>query len=80
MAREKKIVTIGQLKYRKRLNDKIMKQLIESSEAEGIHLSRTQLLQKQKDILKKVSEDHAMRIKQGKNHAKLMKEENKPEL
>ncbi len=56
-----------------------MKQLIDCAEAEGIHLSKAQLLQKQKDLLKKVSEDHAMRIKQGKNHAKLMKEENDQE-
>lgn len=79
MAKKKKIVTIGQLKYRKRQKDMIMKQLIDYYEVEGIHLSKVQLLQKQKDILKKVSEDHAMRIKSGKNHAKLMKEEDKQE-
>ncbi len=74
MAKKKKIVTIGQLKYQKRQENMVMKQLIEKCEAEGIHLSKSQLLQKQKVILKKISEEHAIRIKCGKKHAKLMKE------
>ncbi len=76
MAKKKKIVTIGQLKYRKRQKDMIMEKLIENAKTEGIHLSESQLIQKQKDIMKRISLDHGSRVKYGKIHAKLMKEEN----
>ncbi len=72
--KKKKVVTIGQLKYQKRQEDMVMKQLIEKCEAEGINLSKSQLLQKQKVILKKISEEHEARIKCGKKHAEFMKE------
>lgn len=74
MANKKKILTIGQLKYRKRLKDLIMKQLIDGGEAEGVRLSKSQLLQVQKYVLKKVSEDHGYRVRMGKEFVKRNRE------
>lgn len=45
MTEKKKIITIGQLKYRKRQEDSVMKEIIDITKSEGIHLSKEQLLQ-----------------------------------
>ncbi len=80
MAKKKKIITIGQLKYLKRQKDLIMKKLLDSAESEGIKLSITQLKLRQRDAMKKISIEHGNRVRCGKNHAKLKKEQDKSEL
>ena len=76
MAKKKeKILTIGQLRYRKNQKDWLMNELLKCAEDEGIHLSKAQLLKVQKYLLKRMSKAHGQRVKKKKNHAKLRRDD-----
>lgn len=75
LRKKNKLVTIGQLRYRKKQIDWVMDELLKGGEEESIHLSKSQLSKAQKDILKRISKEHGEKVKTGKKYTKLRRDD-----